>query len=90
MASAEDADITPFGMSCAGVRRRFCSGLAGMSLDHQFDKLDSDTQQGVTLQLEPSPEPMSSRSAHGAGAEDRRFTPSLWHLRMGATCEDAA
>jgi hypothetical protein len=25
-----------------------------MCLDHQFDKLEGDTQQGVTLQIEPS------------------------------------
>jgi hypothetical protein len=58
MAPAEDADITPFGMSCAGVRRRSCSGSAGDVLDHHFDKLQGDTQQGVTFEIEPSPQPM--------------------------------
>jgi hypothetical protein len=58
MELAADADITPFGMSCAGVSRRSCSSPLGMCLDHQFDKLQGDTQQGVTLQIEPSPQPM--------------------------------
>jgi hypothetical protein len=29
-----------------------------MCLDHQFDKLEGDTQQGVTFEIEPSPQPM--------------------------------
>jgi hypothetical protein len=60
-----------------------------MCLDHHFDKLEDDIQQGVIFEIEPSRQPSSSRLAHAAGAEDRRFTLSLWHLRMGATCADA-
>jgi hypothetical protein len=29
-----------------------------MCLDHQFDKLQGDTQQGVTFEIEPSSPPM--------------------------------
>jgi len=29
-----------------------------MCLDHQFDKLGGDTQQGVTFENEPSAQPM--------------------------------
>src|SRR5215216_6413754 len=61
----------------------------GMCPDHQFDKLQGDTQQGGTFEKSRRRRRCSSRSAHAAGAEGRRFTPSLWHLRMGATCKDA-
>jgi hypothetical protein len=33
-----------------------------MCPDHQFDKLGSDTQQGVTFDIEPSPQPMLLRA----------------------------
>jgi hypothetical protein len=29
-----------------------------MCPDHQFDKLQGDTQQGVTFEIEPSPPPV--------------------------------
>jgi hypothetical protein len=29
-----------------------------MGLDHQFDKLEGDTQQSGTFEIEPSPPPM--------------------------------
>jgi hypothetical protein len=29
-----------------------------MGLDHQFDKLEGDTQQSVTFEIEPSRQPM--------------------------------
>jgi hypothetical protein len=90
MAPAADADITPFGTSCAGGAPPLALQLGwGRCLDHQFDKLEGATQQGIIFEIEPSPQPMLVGSAHAAGAEDRRFTPSLWHVRMGATCGDA-
>jgi hypothetical protein len=59
MAPAGDADITPFGMSCAGGRAAArAPARLGMGLDHQFDKLEGDTQQSVTFEIEPSRQPM--------------------------------
>jgi hypothetical protein len=46
MAPAADADITPFGMSCAGGAPLALQLGWGMCLDHQFAKLEELVSQG--------------------------------------------
>ena len=63
MAPAEDADITPFGMSCAGGEPPLVLQLGrGCAWTIQFDKLEGATQQGVPFDIEPSPQPMLLRA----------------------------
>jgi hypothetical protein len=59
MAPAEDADITPFEMSCAGGAPPLALQLSwGGAWTISSTSSKVTPKQGVTLQIEPSPQPM--------------------------------
>jgi hypothetical protein len=59
MAPAADADITPFGMSCAGGAPPLVLQLGwGCAWTISSTSLQGETQQGVSFEIEPSPQPM--------------------------------
>ena len=61
MAPAEDADITPFGMSCTGGAPPLALQPGwGCAWTISSTSLQGDTQQGVTFEIEPSPQPMAA------------------------------
>jgi hypothetical protein len=68
-------------------------GPTGVGDRRRGGQAQRDRQQGRG-ELAPTVGPTCSYRMVALGwsdrqQRDRRFTPSLWHLRIGATCEDA-
>src|SRR5215216_5777574 len=74
MAFAEDADITPFGMSCTEVRRRSCSGSAGEVPGPSVRR---------AFKVTPSRRPLRDRAV--AAADARRVQLSRQVLRTAGS-----
>jgi hypothetical protein len=89
MAPAADADITPFGISFAEGEPPLVLQL-GWGCAWTISSTSSKvTPAGRHLRASAVAAADAGSVQLAAGAEDRRFTPSLWHVRKGATCEDA-